>query len=403
MWFVIPAGSARRWVALAGAILVLGWLSGIGQHSPVGGRSSEAATVRTPGHAGDRSTSSRYTRPSRPTTDCTPDTGRATPTQPANGRRLPGDSAQPLNGQGVAGAAQPLNGQGVAGAAQPLNGQGVAGPAQPLNGQGSDGLAKPLNGQGAASGSVRPFGGCGNVKGGPGVVGWPIAGCSASRCVALHFGPRPAPPPAPPAVDCRRVKCVALTFDDGPGPYTVTLLRMLAARHARASFFLIGGNIKGREAVVRQELAAGHAIGDHTWTHPDLTKLSSAAVRSQLVRTLNEIRAATGRPVTMMRPPYGATDKHVAKTARGLGFAEILWSVDTDDWLDRNSRIVAFRAVHWAHRGDIILMHDIHPTTIAAVPAILRGLAKRGFTFVTVPELLAAHPMKPGTVYFDQG
>lgn len=83
-----------------------------------------------------------------------------------------------------------------------------------------------------------------------------------------------------------------------------------------------------------------------------------------------------------------------------LGLAQIIWDVDTDDWRDRNSAIVAHRAISRAHRGDIILMHDIHPTTVRAVPKILRGLAKRGFTFVTVPELLAAHPPKPGRVYF---
>ena len=99
-----------------------------------------------------------------------------------------------------------------------------------------------------------------------------------------------------------------------------------------------------------------------------------------------------------MRPPYGATDRSVGKVARTLGMAQIIWSVDTNDWRDRNSAIVARRAVTWAHRGDIILMHDIHPTTVNAVPKILRGLAKRGFTFVTVPELLAAHPLRPGTV-----
>ncbi|MFB9836829.1 polysaccharide deacetylase family protein [Actinoallomurus acaciae] len=212
---------------------------------------------------------------------------------------------------------------------------------------------------------------------------------------------RPRPAPSRPPVDCRKVKCVALTFDDGPGPYTSRLLRMLAARHAKATFFLIGGNIHGREAVVRQELAQGHAIGDHTWSHPDLSTLPEKRIRAQLTRTLTAITRATGRPVHLMRPPYGATDRHVAKVARSLRLAQIIWDVDTDDWRDRNSAIVAHRAISRAHRGDIILMHDIHPTTVRAVPKILRGLAKRGFTFVTVPELLAAHPLKPGRVYFD--
>jgi peptidoglycan/xylan/chitin deacetylase (PgdA/CDA1 family) len=211
--------------------------------------------------------------------------------------------------------------------------------------------------------------------------------------------PRPVIPP----VDCRKVKCVALTFDDGPGPYTAKLLRMLAARHAKVTFFLIGGNIKGREALVRREIAQGNVIGDHTWSHPDLSRMSKPQIRRQLTRTLNEITRVTGGPVRLMRPPYGATDKQVGKVARSLGLAQIIWDVDTDDWRDRNSAIVAHRAISRAHRGDIILMHDIHPTTVNAVPKILRGLAKRGFTFATVPELLAAHPIKPGKVYYDGG
>ncbi|MCW2859868.1 MAG: hydrolase [Actinoallomurus sp.] len=213
----------------------------------------------------------------------------------------------------------------------------------------------------------------------------------------------PDGPKKAPAVDCRAVKCVALTFDDGPGPYTRTLLDTLAAQHAKVTFFLIGGNIRGREAVVRRELADGHAIGDHTWSHPDLSRLPERAVRSQLTRTLTEISRVTGGPTRLMRPPYGATDRHVGAVARRLKLTQIVWSVDTNDWLDRNSAIVAHRAISRAHRGDIILMHDIHPTTVKAVPKILRGLRKRGFTFVTVPQLLAAHPLKPGKVYFDGG
>ena len=177
-------------------------------------------------------------------------------------------------------------------------------------------------------------------------------------------------------------------------------VQRLAAAHVRVTFFLIGGNIRGREAIVRRELAQGNAIGDHTWTHPDLSALSSSAIRSQLTRTLAEIRRATGGGTALMRPPYGATDHRVAAIARRMGFAQILWSVDTNDWRDRNSRIVAHRAVTWAHRNDIILMHDIHPTTVAAVPQILRGLARRGFTFVTVPELFGDRPLRPGGVYF---
>jgi peptidoglycan/xylan/chitin deacetylase (PgdA/CDA1 family) len=225
----------------------------------------------------------------------------------------------------------------------------------------------------------------------------------AARPVGKRRPLWPDGPKKAPAVDCRKVKCVALTFDDGPGPYTRTLLDTLAAQHVEVTFFLIGGNIRGREAVVRRELADGHAIGDHTWSHPDLSRLPERAVRSQLSRTLTEISRVTGAPTRLMRPPYGATDRHVGAVARRLKLTQIVWSVDTNDWLDRNSAIVAHRAISRAHRGDIILMHDIHPTTVKAVPKILRGLRKRGFTFVTVPQLLAAHPLKPGKVYFDGG
>lgn len=206
---------------------------------------------------------------------------------------------------------------------------------------------------------------------------------------------------ARPQVDCLKAKCIALTFDDGPGPHTEKLLDMLAARHVKATFFLIGGNIRGRESVVRRELAEGHAVGDHTWSHPSLSALSDGALRSQLARTLGEIRRATGRGTTLMRPPYGATNRRVAVVTHGMGLAQILWSVDTNDWLDRNSAIVAHRAVSWARPGGIILMHDIHPTTVNAVPEILAGLARRGFTFVTVPELFGDRSLKPGQTYFD--
>ncbi len=216
--------------------------------------------------------------------------------------------------------------------------------------------------------------------------------------------PKPVKPaPVVHTVDCKVKKCVALTFDDGPGPYTDRLLRMLAQHHAHATFFLIGGNIRGREAVVRRELAAGDAIGDHTWSHPELDTLSRAAIGRQVERTLKEIQRATGGTTTLMRPPYGATNKTVGKVVKRFGMAQILWSVDTNDWRDRNSKIVTHRAVHWAHRNDIILMHDIHPTTVKAVPKILDGLEKRGFTFVTVPELFAPHKLKPGKAYFSRG
>lgn len=365
MWFVGPGGPARRRALAVGVIVLLGWLSGLGEH-----RDAVASPTTT------------------------------SPARPGEGKA---DRAGPRSAQDHArrpDRGEPRSTQERSPQAGPAGSPATSVPARPP----SVAACRPVSclalartwGNGAA-----PGGGCaGNACGVSG--GSPVAGCGTRACAPPRSGQGAAPPPAP-AVNCRVVKCVALTFDDGPGPYTARLLDMLAARHARATFFLIGGNIRGREAVVRRELADGHAIGDHTWSHPDLTRLPTGVVRSQLRRTRDAIQRVTGQPTHLMRPPYGATDRHVRKVAGGLGLAQIIWSVDTDDWRDRNSSIVTGRAVRRARRGDIILMHDIHPTTVAAVPRILRGLAERGFTFVTVPELLAAHPLKPGKPYFDAG
>lgn len=192
-------------------------------------------------------------------------------------------------------------------------------------------------------------------------------------------------------VDCRKVKCVALTFDDGPGPYTRTLLRHLAAYDAHATFFVVGQNVVARPKVVRDAVAAGHEIGNHTWSHPDLTRLSPKAIRSQLARTDHAVEAATGVVPDLVRPPYGAWDKAVRRQAhRPL----VLWSVDTLDWRYRNSARVARVSLKQVRPGSVILFHDIHPTTVKALPRVLKGLTERGYRFVTVGELFGGKPPK---------
>lgn len=209
-----------------------------------------------------------------------------------------------------------------------------------------------------------------------------------------------APPPAPGArADCSRLKCVALTFDDGPGPYTRRLLGMLAERRARATFFVVGHNAEAHPDLIREEAAAGHEIGNHTQSHRDLSRLPTLQVNSDVQRTQDILRSALGRPPTLLRPPYGATNGTVANVAKSLGLRQIMWSVDTEDWRDRDARIVADRAVRHARPGAIILMHDIHGTTVDAVPRILERLAGKGYTFATVDDLLATHNVPPGGRY----
>ncbi|MFI6516826.1 polysaccharide deacetylase family protein [Spirillospora sp. NPDC050679] len=213
---------------------------------------------------------------------------------------------------------------------------------------------------------------------------------------AAHTATAPAPGGAPARTDCTRAKCVALTFDDGPGPYTARLLDDLAAAKARATFFVVGDNADVHADLLRREAAEGHEIGNHTQSHRDLSRLPAVKVNSDVQRTQQVVRGTVGRAPTLLRPPYGATDATVAGVARSLGLQQIMWSVDTEDWRDRDSEIVANRAVKHARPGAVILMHDIHRTTVDAVPDILRRLAGKGYTFVTVSDLLAGRNVPPG-------
>jgi peptidoglycan/xylan/chitin deacetylase (PgdA/CDA1 family) len=202
---------------------------------------------------------------------------------------------------------------------------------------------------------------------------------------------------APKPVNCAIHKCVALTYDDGPAGSTPALLRTLAAKKAPATFFVLGQQATKYPATMRAIRNAGHEIGVHTWDHANLTKLSSASVTSELDRSIAAVRQTTGQRTTLMRPPYGATNQTVRSVEGRLGLAEILWSVDPQDWKDRNTATVTQRVLAAAKPGAIVLMHDIHPTTVAAAPAIIDGLRKRGYRLVTVSQLLGKPT--PGRTY----
>ncbi|MFI7640819.1 polysaccharide deacetylase family protein [Nonomuraea sp. NPDC049400] len=201
-------------------------------------------------------------------------------------------------------------------------------------------------------------------------------------------GPVAPTPTLPPAseesTDCHRVKCVALTFDDGPGPHTQTLLAHLARFHARATFYVVGQNVAMSPDVVRQTAEAGHELGNHSWSHRDLTRLTAAQVRDDLHRTDQAISRAAGVTPGTVRPPYGAVNDVVrTQTPHPL----VMWTVDTLDWKYRDAARVARAAVSGAKPAAIILFHDIHSTTVAAIPRVLRTLSTRGYHFVTVTQL----------------
>ncbi|GGK65250.1 polysaccharide deacetylase family protein [Streptomyces flaveus] len=212
---------------------------------------------------------------------------------------------------------------------------------------------------------------------------------------SLDLGAAHVPEPAVPThtatgdddTDCKKVKCVALTFDDGPAaPETATLLTYLAEYKARATFFTTGQNVAAHPELVRAEAKAGHEVGNHSWNHPDLTNLTPEQVASQLGRTSAAIKAATGKAPSVFRPPYGAMNAQV-KSATTL--SPVMWDVDTEDWKYRDADKVARTVIDQTQRNDVVLMHDIHPTSVAAVPQILRTLTAQGYRFVTISHLRA--------------
>ena len=180
-------------------------------------------------------------------------------------------------------------------------------------------------------------------------------------------------------------KAVALTFDDGPSPKTTPIaLELLKKYNAKGTFFMVGHAVEGNEEIVKQVVAEGHQIGNHSWDHPVLTKISLEKAKSQINDTTAALKKASGLDVHIMRPPYGAINETI-QAAVDQSF--ILWDVDTLDWKNRNTASI-MKEVRKAQPGSIILMHDVHQTTIDALPLILQYLTEQGFEMVTIEELM---------------
>jgi peptidoglycan/xylan/chitin deacetylase (PgdA/CDA1 family) len=184
---------------------------------------------------------------------------------------------------------------------------------------------------------------------------------------------------------------IAMTFDDGPhATNTPKLLDLAAKRHIKLTFFVLGECVEQNPAVLQREVAEGHEIGNHSWSHPNLAKLSNEAVRSQLQRTEDLIVKTAGVKPMLMRPPYGElTKRERIWVNRDFNYKVILWDVDPLDWKRPGPSVVASRIIAGTRPGSIILSHDIHPPTIEAMPQVFDALLAKGFKFVTVSELLA--------------
>lgn len=183
---------------------------------------------------------------------------------------------------------------------------------------------------------------------------------------------------------------VAMTFDDGPHPTnTPRLLDMLQQRNIKATFFVVGPNCNYHPQILKRMVAEGHEIGNHTWSHGDMTKVSQEAVRKELTDSRNAIVAATGVQPRLWRPPYGATNTNLQNWIKEeFGYPTIMWSVDPLDWKKPGASVVADRLVAGTGNGGILLAHDIHKPTIDAMPSALDRLLTKGYKFVTVSQLI---------------
>ncbi|MBS4178181.1 polysaccharide deacetylase family protein [Lederbergia citrea] len=183
-------------------------------------------------------------------------------------------------------------------------------------------------------------------------------------------------------------KRVALTFDDGPHPVnTQKILEILKRYDAKATFFQLGREVEAYPEITKEVYSQGHEIASHSWDHPDFRKLSVKQVEEQISSTQKIIEQATGEAPSFFRPPYGSTNESIKEIASKHGETEILWTIDTLDWKYRNPNAVLQAVKQNVRDGAIILMHDIHPSTVEAVEPVLKYLKAEGYEMVTIGDL----------------
>jgi peptidoglycan/xylan/chitin deacetylase (PgdA/CDA1 family) len=196
-----------------------------------------------------------------------------------------------------------------------------------------------------------------------------------------------------------RARDIALTFDDGPGPYTPEVLGVLERFHVHATFFAIGKMERYFGSSTVREVRDGDVVGDHTESHPQLARLSAHEQHEELFEGLARIELLTGRRPKLFRPPYGSFNATTMRQLHAMRLLMVLWSADTEDYLQPGVPTIVQRALAGAHPGAILLLHDGGGTrtqTVAALPGIIRGLRGRGYHLVTVPQLLADEPPPSG-------
>lgn len=226
----------------------------------------------------------------------------------------------------------------------------------------------------------------------------PMKYCAAGLLLLLLCGCA-APAAAPALQSGGEVIYMALTFDDGPSPtWTPILLDGLRQRGVHATFFLIGSQIPGQEALLRRIQSEGHQIGNHSYSHADLTQLSTAEALADLARCDALLQQTLGPDCYWLRPPYGfLTPEELC----ALETPAVYWSVDTEDWKSRDADSVLDIVLRQAGDGDILLLHDCYDSSVTAALRIIDRLQQRGVQFVTLEELFAVKGVSPrcGVLY----
>lgn len=202
----------------------------------------------------------------------------------------------------------------------------------------------------------------------------------------------------PDTVDCARYKCVALTFDDGPTPFTDRLVQVLTDRGAKATFFLIGNKVAADPAAARRIVAAGMEVANHTWEHPNMATIATSEIGAQLSKGVKAIAAATGIAPHLYRPAGGVSDAAVRAEAGRQHLAEILWDVIPFDWInDADTAATVYMLKTQIKPGSVVLLHDTYSSTVDIVYQFLPVLIANGYHMVTVSHLLGDRA--PGTSY----
>ena len=199
-------------------------------------------------------------------------------------------------------------------------------------------------------------------------------------------------------VDCSQVKCVALTFDDGPSPFTDRLLQILNDNDAKSTFFLIGNKVAANPAGAKRVADAGMEVANHTWEHPNMTTIPPEDIGSQISKANDAIQAATGQRPKLLRTAGGLINDNVLAAAKQQGMADINWDVIPFDWMnDANTAATTYMLKTQIKPRSVVLFHDTYSSTVDVVYQFIPVLKANGYHLVTVSQLLG--PREPGSSY----